>query len=275
MKRGINAIKGMFLACGLAAATAPAQAQEKPKLDMCLALMIDNSRSITGGVSAMGMAQSFTQLSVGQFPSFVFSSDEWNTQIEGIASALESREVQQAIFGGPYGRIAVRSTFFSDGLFDVDDRWVVIASPDDASRYAGQLRRWSLVRPVAGGTHIFSGAIDMIDRLKNCPDPHANRVLDIQTDGLDTLSVDGRDRLVKSNATRLSAAFHAKARKNDVTVNVLAITADPRPWTAPELTDFLTTYVRSPAGFMEEARSWQDYPHAIRRKLVQEIAFLP
>ena len=194
--------------------------------------------------------------------SLSMSPDELEIQRRGYAAALTHERVLQAIAEGAHGRIAV--TYFEwAGVTShhVIVPWTTIASPDDAERVARQLsaqppnsaRRTSISSALEFGADLF--AESQFQSLK--------RVIDISGDGPNNQGppVDFiRDTVVAQG----------------ITINGLPLMTNGGLSSAYDVDDLDKYYtdcvIGGPGAFMVPVNDWSQFPEAIRRKLVLELA---
>ncbi|WEX11873.1 DUF1194 domain-containing protein [Chelativorans sp. AA-79] len=212
----------------------PAQAQEA--VDVELVLAVDVSLSMSPG--------------------------ELEIQRHGYAAALTHQSVIDAIEDGLHGRIAL-ALFEWAGDFSqrVLVPWTVIASADDAAEVAGMLT--ASPSQSARRTSI-SGAINFAaDLFAESPYRGVRRVLDISGDGPNNQGppvTGARDALVA----------------NSITINGLPLMTNEgftSSYDVSDLDDYYTNCVIGGLGaFMIPVNDWSQFPEAIRRKLVIELA---
>ena len=215
----------------------PAQAQDKKEIDLALALAIDISGSI--------------------------DPDEAHLQRKGYVEAFRDPVIVKAILGGPNGRIAVAYYEWSDSwmqklLLD----WTLLDSEDAISAFAQRLADAPV--SIARRTSI-SGAIRYaIPLFGRSPYEPTRKVLDISGDG-------------SNNDGGLVTDMRHEALKERISINGLPIMNDrPNPFGFPNEEDLDQYYLHcvtgGPRSFVEVARSFEDFPRAVRKKLLQEVA---
>ena len=230
------------LACLLALVLLPilsTQAQDKKEVDLALALAIDISGSI--------------------------DPDEAHLQRKGYVEAFRDPVIVKAILGGPNGRIAVAYYEWSDSwmqklLLD----WTLLDSEEAIAAFAQRLADAPV--SIARRTSI-SGAIRYaIPLFGRSPYEPARKVLDISGDG-------------SNNDGGLVTDMRYEALKERISINGLPIMNDrPNPFGFPNEADLDQYYLHcvtgGPRSFVEVARSFEDFPRAVRKKLLQEVADL-
>jgi uncharacterized protein DUF1194 len=220
-------------------ASAPASAQDKKEVDLALALAIDISGSI--------------------------DPDEAKLQREGYVQAFRDPVIKKAILGGSHGRIAVAYYEWSDAWVQrllID--WTLLDS--DAAIEAFTTRLANAPISIARRTSI-SGAIRYaIPLFGRSPYEAERKVLDISGDG-------------SNNDGGLVTDMRYEALKERIVINGLPIMNDrPNPFGFPSEADLDKYYLHcvtgGPRSFVEVATNFEDFPRAVRKKLLQEVADL-
>jgi len=216
---------------------APAAAQERKEVDLALALAIDISGSI--------------------------DPDEAKLQREGYVQAFRDPTIVKAILGGSNGRIAVAYYEWSDAWVQrllID--WTLLDSEASIAAFATRLANAPI--SIARRTSI-SGAIRYaIPLFGRNPYDAERKVLDISGDG-------------SNNDGGLVTDMRYEALKERIVINGLPIMNDrPNPFGFPSETDldryYLHCVIGGPRSFVEVARNFEDFPRAVRKKLLQEVA---
>jgi len=215
----------------------PTAAQDKKDVDLALAMAIDISGSI--------------------------DPDEAKLQREGYVMAFRDPVIVKAILGGPNGRIAVAYYEWSDSWMQkllID--WTLLDSEAAVAAFANRLA--DLPISIARRTSI-SGAIRYsIPLFGRSPYEPTRKVLDISGDG-------------SNNDGGLVTDMRYEALKDRIVINGLPIMNDrPNPFGFPNEADLDKYYLHcvtgGPRSFVEVARSFEDFPRAVRKKLLQEVA---
>jgi hypothetical protein len=215
----------------------PATAQDKMEVDLSLAMAIDISGSI--------------------------DPDEARLQREGYVQAFRDPLIIKAILAGPTGRIAVAYFEWSDSWMQkllVD--WTLLDSEGAIQAFAARLSEAPI--SIARRTSI-SGAIRYaIPLFGRSPYEAQRKVLDISGDG-------------SNNDGGLVTEMRHEALKDRIVINGLPIMNDrPNPFGFPSETDLDRYYLHcvtgGPRSFVEVARNFEDFPRAVRKKLLQEVA---
>ncbi len=196
--------------------------------------------------------------------SLSMSVEELEIQRDGYASALTDPAVLNAIADGVHGKIAV--TYFEwagEGTQRVIIPWTLIAGRKDAESIASILT--ALPPRLARRTSI-SGAIGFAaSQFKDNGFRGLKRVIDISGDGPNNMGPPVET--ARDNAT-----------STGITINGLPLMTNGgliSAFNIPDLDDFYTECViGGPGSFMMPVNDWSQFPEAIRRKLVLELAGL-
>ncbi|MDQ6436452.1 DUF1194 domain-containing protein [Mesorhizobium sp. LHD-90] len=205
------------------------------------------------------------ELVLGADISASMTQDELKIQREGYATALTDPAVLNAIRSGAHGRIAV--TYFEwAGVTSqsVMVPWTVIAGEEDAEAIARKIAvppTWQSRRTSISGAMIFAAGL-----LETSPYKGIKRVIDLSGDGANNEGPplpETRDDIVAQG----------------ITINGLPVmTADaaPQPYDVPNLDDYFSECViGGPGAFVMPVHEWEQFPEAIRRKLLLELAIRP
>jgi hypothetical protein len=215
----------------------PAAAQDKKQVDLALAMAIDISGSI--------------------------DPDEAHLQREGYVLAFRDPVIVKAILGGSNGRIAVAYYEWSDAWVQrilID--WTLLDSEASIAAFASRLAAAPI--SIARRTSI-SGAIRYaIPLFGRSPYEAERKVLDISGDG-------------SNNDGAPVTDMRHEALKERIVINGLPIMNDrPNPFGFPSEDDldkyYLACVTGGPRSFVEVARNFEDFPRAVRKKLLQEVA---
>ncbi|MDI1285050.1 MAG: DUF1194 domain-containing protein [Reyranella sp.] len=214
-----------------------APAQDRKEVDMALAMAIDISGSI--------------------------DPDEARLQRQGYVEAFRDPVIVKAILGGSNGRIAVAYYEWSDSWVQkllID--WTLLDSEQAIMDFAARLGAAPI--SIARRTSI-SGAIRYaIPLFGRNPYEAERKVLDISGDG-------------SNNDGGLVTDLRHDALKERIMINGLPIMNDrPNPYGFPSETDldryYLHCVIGGPRSFVEVAVNFEDFPRAVRKKLLQEVA---
>ena len=185
------------------------------------------------------------------------SDKEYDLMRNGLANALDSADVANAIRSGAHGTIAVSIVHWS-GFQEQDVRigWSQVSSRKDLSRLAKQIRE--MRRRYLGGATDIGGLIDFAKTLIVAgPYASTRNVIDIAGDGTNNVN--------QSPKIDSDAAVTA-----GITINGLAVT---------NKTDTLAEYysefvIGGRDAFVENAVDYLSFERAMLRKLVREIQTL-
>jgi len=219
------------------AAFTPAPAQDKKEVDLALALAIDISGSI--------------------------DPEEARLQRQGYVQAFRDPVVVRAIQGGPNGRIAVAYYEWSDSWMQkllID--WTLLDSESAIAAFAELLADAPI--SIARRTSISGALRYSVALFGRSPHEPTRKVLDISGDG-------------SNNDGAPVTDMRYQALKARIAVNGLPIMNDrPNPFGFPNEPDLDKYYLHcvtgGPRSFVEVARNFDDFPRAVRKKLLQEVA---
>ena len=179
-------------------------------------------------------------------------SQDYAIQTDGLAAALQDKDVRTAIFG-PEGEVALAVYYWSGrGYQDLVQPWVILDSPEALDAAIWEVRRTP--RPAAPLATALGDALSYgLDLMSDAPDCD-RRVIDVAGDG-------------RNNDGISVARTYEREDFTGITINGLAVgahEADIVDYYAGEL-------IRGPGAFVEVAPRQSDYPAAIRRKLLREL----
>jgi hypothetical protein len=222
-------MRGTFLSVLLLllAALLPLRAETR-SVDVALVLAIDISASI--------------------------DASEHSLQMAGLAAALQSPEVREAIEAGPHRRIAIAVTQWS-GLHmqRLVVPWTIVDGDEAARKLA--VRVLAAPRADPGGGTSISLALEHAAGLFASAPPANRRVIDLSTDGI-------------NNIGPPLDSIRRQMKRQQITVNGLAISNE---W--PRLQDYLDERViTGTAAFSIEAAGFPDFEETMRAKLLREIS---
>ena len=184
---------------------------------------------------------------------------EWRLEMGGIAKALRSPSVQDAIAGLPHHRIAVSMLVWADAsAAHLSTGWRLIDSKEAAEAFADEVEIWP--RRVGGGTAMGEGIAASIRLLQSAPFDANRQVIDVSGDGPEPLQI-------LSDASILMPEARAMAERAGITINGLAITKD-----RPDLVDWYRyNVVIGPGAFLMHVKAMQDFAVAFEAKLLREL----
>lgn len=206
------------------------------EVDVELVLMVDVSRSMT--------------------------ANELEIQRRGYAEALKSPEVIRAMTTGLIGRVAITYVEWS-GPFSqrVIVDWTLVDSREDAAKVADKLTAEfnSALRRTS-----ISGAIDFgVKALEENAFVANRRVIDVSGDG-------------PNNQGRPVVEARNQAVSQGIVINGLPLMTKEGMGSTFQLEDLDVYYrkcvIGGPGAFVVPVRSWDEFPAAVRQKLVWELA---
>lgn len=221
---------------------------------------------LAGGVAASAKAEPVdVQLVLAVDVSLSMSPMELEIQRAGYAAALTDKSVIDAIESGLHGRIAV--TYF-EWAGSASQRvlvpWTVIANADDAKAVADRLT--ASPSNSARRTSISAALEFGADLLAESSFTSNKSVIDISGDGPNNQGapiLEVRDALIKQG----------------VIINGLPLMTTggySSAYDVKNLDEYYTNCViGGPGAFMIPVNAWEQFPAAIRRKLVLELASNP
>lgn len=200
-------------------------------------------------------------LVIGTDASGSIDESEAFLQRKGVAEAFRSREVIDAIRSGGLGRIAVTYVEFSSLFYNnVVIEWFLIDSEESALAFAGQLMRI----PITWGRGTsLSDAIELgMHLIDESPYTAQKRIIDLSGDG-------------PNNTGRPVREVRDEAVAAGIVINGLPI-IDPRGRQGIADLDayFAACVIGGVDSFYYVAEGFDDFPRAIRRKLVLELSGL-
>ncbi len=231
MKRWPGLIGCLFF---VLAVTAPlsvrwAQGQSGSSVDLALVLAIDCSYSV--------------------------DDSEFRLQMDGLATAFRTPEVQRAIAEGPHRRIAVTVALWSSVKFQsVIVPWSIVAKPGDAEKLARIIETAPRSIPVAG-TSISEAMRFSAKLLQSAPVNPTRKVIDVSADG-------------RNNSGMAPPLVRDQLAAAGITINALVVPS--QEWTVLDKW-FERNVVGGPFHFVIVANTYDDYAEAIYRKLLREI----
>jgi Ca-activated chloride channel family protein len=180
-------------------------------------------------------------------------NDEYDLQMGGLANALRSKEVVEAIGWIPGGVMATVTQWSGELDQAQTIGWRHLTDPSSVLSFAKEVdfnRRQFFQSYTAIGEALWHANTLSASNPKKC----RRRVIDVSGDG-------------SSNRGREPAAIADALAANGVTINALVIRGarpDPAEY-------YLENVVRGPGAFIEIARTFHDYARAIQQKLLREL----
>ncbi|MGI9423086.1 MAG: DUF1194 domain-containing protein [Hyphomicrobiaceae bacterium] len=181
-------------------------------------------------------------------------SREFAIQIEGLAAALRSDDVANALAAaGPDGVLATVIHWSGSGQQVQIVPWTRLSNRNSIGTFAGQIlqfpRQFDKYSTAIGEALAFANG-----RFHELPFRCRRRVIDISGDG-------------RNNEGWSPHLIRNQVVRQGITINALAILASE-----PELMTYFQQHIIGGAGsFVISADRFEDYPAAIKRKLVREI----
>ncbi len=181
-------------------------------------------------------------------------AQEFGLMREGLARAISSRDVMDAVASGTHGAIAVSIVQWS-GFQEQDVRiaWSRLSSQNQHLEFAGEIR--NMRRRWHDGATDLGGAIDQArEMVLSAPFETTRRVIDIAGDGTNNVNQSpqiARDRAVAAG----------------VIINALAVNDTP----GGLVNYYLNFVIGGNGAFVETTLNYRGFEHAMRRKLVREI----
>ncbi|WP_413871825.1 DUF1194 domain-containing protein [Albidovulum sp.] len=177
---------------------------------------------------------------------------EYRLQAEGLAAALEDPEVAEALLAAQAALGVVQWSGAGKQTFSIP--WRRMLSPAEVAGFAARSR--ALDRAYTGSDTAVGEAIafsaSRFDAVADC----RRKVIDISGDG-------------PQNAGPPLAPARGAATAAGIEINAVAIEDAGR---AAPITEFYRRSVITRNGFVLTARGLEDYPRAIREKILREVA---
>ena len=180
-------------------------------------------------------------------------NDEYELQMNGLANALRSKEVVEAIGWIPGGVMATVTQWSGELDQAQTVGWRHLTDPPSVLAFAKEVdfdRRAFFQSYTAIGEALWHANTLSASNPRKCK----RRVIDVSGDGA-------------SNRGREPAAIADALAANGVTINALVIRGarpDPAQY-------YLDNVVRGPGAFIEIAQTFHDYARAIQQKLLREL----
>lgn len=194
--------------------------------------------------------------------SLSMSLEELEIQRSGYVAALTHESVVNAILDGMHGRIAFAMfEWAGEGAQYPVVPWTVIASREDAERVAAQIA--AAPRNMARRTSISSALEYAADLIAESGYTGMRRVVDVSGDGPNNQGrpvLEAREALVSRG----------------IVINGLPLMTNASTNGAFDLKDLDRYYtncvIGGPGSFVIPVTDWEQFPEAVRRKLVLELA---
>ena len=207
--------------------------------------------SFVGPASACGL-----RLLLALDVSASLSDYEYNLQRTGLAQAFRDPDIVAAILGLGGVRVAV-TQWASPHEQQLAVDWLSLRSAGDIRSLADRID--SLTDPFPrGATAIGNALIHAGTVIAADPMPCRRTVIDVSGDGATNTGI------------HTGTAADALAALG-IVINGLVIMVEADKGIMPPDAYYLRNVLRGPGAFLETARTFNDYPEAIRRKLLREI----
>lgn len=228
------------------------------------ALIAGAAFALTAGFSTVSVQAEpvDVELVIAADVSLSMSSEELEIQRAGYIAALTHESVINAIRDGVHGKIAISIfEWAGDSSQHLIVPWTIIASREDAEAVAA---RMALSAPQSARRTSISAALDFAyDLFAESHYQGMRRVVDVSGDGPNNHGqpvVPARDRLVAEG----------------IVINGLPLLTDMQPIGRFDIPDLDTYYancvIGGPGAFIVPVTGWDQFPEAIRRKLVLELS---
>ena len=203
------------------------------------------------------------ELVLGVDVSWSMDHDEQLIQRDGYSAAFRSKDVIDAILDGGYGRIAVTYVEWAGSTSqETVVPWTLIDSAAAAQKFSNALK---VQEPLQLRRTSISGAIDYAGaRFRNNGYAGLRRVVDISGDG-------------PNNDGRPVDEARDEAVASGITINGLPLMTNATDTYGGFSVQDLDTYytdcvIGGGQSFVIPVTSWEEFPVALRRKLVLELA---
>ena len=234
-----KALCGFLVLAALSASSSARSQSNETAVDVELVLAVDASRSM----------ESFEQ----------------KIQRDGYIAALRQKEVINAIREGVHGRVAITYVEWAGSTMQrVIVPWMLVDGAESAEKFVAALTQ---PIPSTQSRTSISGAIDFSSGLFDDNGFKGMRkVIDVSGDGANN---NGRPVVEASEA----------ATAKGITINGLPLMTRGdfyTDWATKDLDIYYSNCViGGPGAFMIPVNSWDQFPEAVRRKLVLELAGVP
>ena len=194
--------------------------------------------------------------------SLSMSFEELKIQRDGYVAALTHQSVIDAIEDGLHGKIALAMfEWAGDGSQYLVVPWTIIASREDTERVAAQI---SAAPPNSARRTSISGAMQFAaDLLAESSHTGNRRVVDISGDG-------------PNNQGPPVAAKRDELTARGIVINGLPLMTNGGLTSSFDIREldgyYANCVIGGPGSFMVPVTEWSQFPEAIRRKLVLELA---
>lgn len=186
-------------------------------------------------------------------------SDEYRLQVQGIATALRSHEVQQAIMAQPHHRSAIALLLWADAWSRQESSgWHIIDSPASAEAFAALVAAFP--RRTNGSTGIGEGVGQAVRLIESLRLTALRKVIDVSGDGIET------PRLPQDKVMMLPEARQL-AERAGIVINGLALASE-----VPDLDEwYRENVILGPDAFVVKVKDAHDFTKAFGQKLLREL----
>ena len=186
------------------------------------------------------------------------SAEEFALQQNGIAGAFRSPEVQDAVRMA--GRVAVSIIIWgSEGQVRPQSGWMLLDGEEGAEAFARTVE--TMPRVVGGDTGLGAGLLAAVEKFGTLDFCAIRKVVNVSGDGQDTMLYR------RKRQSPAPVQVREMATAGDIEINALAISNEE-----PNLAQYYAgNVITGPAAFVMEARNYQQFAEALRRKLIREI----
>lgn len=185
-------------------------------------------------------------------------------QLDGLAIAMQSGQIQSAIRHGRRKQIGFAVYLWADSGCPLVVEWRVIASPEDAARIKPEIEARmaeAMAQAAKSSLTDLSKAMECGGGIIAAAPFNADRaVLNIVTNGRDNVGPEGEPGIVRQ-------ALQAQR----IHINAIAL---PGGESIATLAPYLTAYVASPIGFVLAVSAAEHLTDAWRRKFLGDIAMV-
>ncbi|MBU2581319.1 MAG: DUF1194 domain-containing protein [Alphaproteobacteria bacterium] len=227
---------------------------------LAAALLLAVSAALPGSVRSQTMPErADTALVISIDVSSSVNEERYQLQLEGIAAALEDKEVIKSVLSGPLGNIVVAVVTWADSP-RLAIPWTMITKEEEAGQFATRIRALSQEDgkfTCLGGMMRYT-ADKVLFRL---PIPASKIVVDVSGDGPDNCSAEG----LLSNARKDLISAGA-------TINGLPILEGPTSEGLEEW--YRDNVIGGNAAFLMPADGYADFARAFRQKFIIEMSAL-
>lgn len=181
------------------------------------------------------------------------SSADFKLAFHGTAEALRSAEVQTAILAQTSPVALIAFEWSGQNHQQIVHAWSLLRSRDDIDEFANSLESHERggVGQKTGLGSALAFSYDILDKGPGCD----RKVIDVSSDGYNS---DGMT----------PAEFYGRNPPEDVTVNALVIGGDTNAYIWRYFRDEV---LRGPGAFGLAIGNFEDYPRAIKEKLLREF----